>query len=186
MKKFIFGTLMLIFITFACFAAKPVMSYKQCQKLATKHNMIVLTETDKCFYAECESSSPEQKFYVLYYKYKPYTDGDVIMYLYYVDDEFYCKVFFYHNTNGKKYQICLENEQPVLKYSSGDSVYITTWGRKFYTALLKYHRADLLIKLNNNLGIFIPNDKKKEYQLDKVDELKYKLDVIAGRIKSDN
>lgn len=36
MKKFIFGTLMLIFITFACFAAKPVVSYKGCQKLAKK------------------------------------------------------------------------------------------------------------------------------------------------------
>ena len=128
MKKFIFGTLMLIFITFACFAAKPVVSYKGCQKLAKKHNMTVITETDKCFYAECESSLTEQKFYVLYYNCEPYTDGDI---------------------------------------------------------KLKYHRADLLIKLNKDRGIFIPKDKREKYKLDDVDKLKYKLDVIAGRIESD-
>lgn len=148
--------------------------------------MTVITETDKCFYAECESLSSEQKFYVLYYTYKPYTDGDVKLYCYYIDDEFYCNIYFYqYNTNGKKYRICLENEQPVLKDSSGDSVYINTWGQKFYKALLYYHRADLLINLNKDLGIFIPDDKKKQYKLDKIDELKYKLDVIAGRIESD-
>ena len=186
MKKLIFGTLLLIFTTVACFAAKPVMSYKQCQKLAAKHNMTVLTETDECFYAECESLLPEQKFYVLYYTCKPYTDGDVKLYCYYIDDEFYCNISFYHQERGlKKYKIGLENEQAVLKDSAGDSIYITTQGQKFYKALLKYHRADLLINLNKDLGIFIPGDKKKEYQLDEVDKLKYKLDVLAGRIKSD-
>ena len=186
MKKFIFGTLMLIFITFACFAAKPVVSYKGCQKLAKKHNMTVITETDKCFYAECESLSSEQKFYVLYYMCKPYTDGDIKMYCYYIDGEFYCNIFFYHQERGvKKYKISLENEQPVLKDSAGDSVYMNTYGRKFYKALLLYHRADLLINLNKDLGIFIPDDKMKKYKLNDVDKLKYELDVIAGRIESD-
>lgn len=186
MKKFIFGTLMLIFITFACFAAKPMVSYKGCQKLAKKHNMTVITETDKCFYAECESLSSEQKFYVLYYMCKPYTDGDIKMYCYYIDGEFYCNIFFYHQERGvKKYKIGLENEQPVLKDSAGDSVYMNTYGQKFYKALLYYHRADLLINLNKDLGIFIPDDKMKKYKLNDVDKLKYELDVIAGRIKSD-
>lgn len=184
MKKFIFGTLMLIFITFACFAAKPVVSYKGCQKLAKKHNMTVITETDKCFYAECESLSSEQKFYVLSYICKPYTDGDIKMYCYYIDGEFYCNIFFYLQERGKKYKFGLENEQPVLKDSAGDSVYMTTYGQKLYKALLYYHRADLLINLNKDLGIFIPDDKMKKYKLNDVDKLKYELDVIAGRIKS--
>lgn len=186
MKKFIFGTLMLVFITFACFAAKPVVSYKGCQKLAKKHNMTVITETDNCFYAECESLSSEQKFYVLYYICKPYTDGDIKMYCYYIDGEFYCNIFFYPQVRGtKKYKIGLEYEQPVLKDSAGDSVYLNTYGQKLYKALLYYHRADLLINLNKDLGIFIPDDKMKKYKLNDVDKLKYELDVIAGRIKSD-
>lgn len=62
---------------------------------------------------------------------------------------------------------------------------MNTYGQKLYKALLYYHRADLLINLNKDLGIFIPDDKMKKYKLNDVDKLKYELDVIAGRIKSD-
>ncbi len=177
--------LVLLFATTICFAAKPIKTYKDCQKLAAKHNMTVVTETKQCFYAECNDQNP--KSYVVYFYDKPYTDGDVRILCYYIDGEFYSNILFFpHYSDGGKCTVGLLNEQVILKDSGGKSIYINSYGQKLYPALLKYHRADLLNKFNKDLEIFIPDDKKKEYQLDDIDKLKHRLDILVGRIKPDD
>ena len=177
MKKFIFGILILLFTT-TCFAAKFASSYKGCRKLATKHNMTVVIDNEQMFYAECKNPSFEQKSYVLYYIYKPYTDLNVNIICCYINGEFCSKIKSYNDgqlyNNYYSADVSLSNERAVLSNSTGE-VYLTDYGIKHYTALLKYYRADLLIKFNKELGIFIPDDKRKEYQLDNIDKLKKEL-----------
>ena len=177
MKKIIFGILVLLFTT-TCFAAKFASSYKGCRKLATKHNMTVVIDNEQMFYAECKNPSFEQKSYVLYYIYKPYTDLNVNIICCYINGEFCSKIKSYNDgqlyNNYYSADVSLSNERAVLSNSTGE-VYLTDYGIKHYTALLKYYRADLLIKFNKELGIFIPDDKRKEYQLDNIDKLKKEL-----------
>ena len=177
MKKIIFGILILLFTT-TCFAAKFASSYKGCRKLATKHNMTVVIDNEQMFYAECKNPSFEQKSYVLYYIYKPYTDLNVNIICCYINGEFCSKIKSYNDgqlyNNYYSADVSLSNERAVLSNSTGD-IYLTDYGVKHYTALLKYYRADLLIKFNKELGIFIPDDKRKEYQLDNIDKLKKEL-----------
>lgn len=177
MKKIIFGILILLFTT-TCFAAKFASSYKGCRKLATKHNMTVVIDNEQMFYAECKNPSFEQKSYVLYYIYKPYADLNVNIICCYINGEFCSKIKSYNDgqlyNNYYSADVSLSNERAVLSNSTGD-IYLTDYGVKHYTALLKYYRADLLIKFNKELGIFIPDDKRKEYQLDNIDKLKKEL-----------
>ena len=177
MKKIIFGILILLFTT-TCFAAKFASSYKGCRKLATKHNMTVVIDNEQMFYAECKNPSFEQKSYVLYYIYKPYTDLNVNIICCYINGEFCSKIKSYNDgqlyNNYYSADVSLSNERAVLSNSTGD-IYLTDYGVKHYTSLLKYYRADLLIKFNKELGIFIPDDKRKEYQLDNIDKLKKEL-----------
>ena len=67
-------------------------------------------------------------------------------------------------------------KQAYLLSSTGGNHYITPLGYKYYTAMLKYYRAMLLVDFNENFGIFIPEDKKKEYQLEDVDKLKQEFE----------
>lgn len=188
MKKFYFGMLMLLLTTVICFAAKPVRSYKDCQKLAAKYNMTVVRETEQMFYAEYKDPALEQKSYIICYTDKPYTDLDAKILCYYINGEFYSNIICYSYSKGlsslgtSKTTIALVNEQATLKNTQGNSFVLTGHGIEFYTTLLKYHRADLLIRFDKELGIFIPDDKRKEYQLDNIDKLKRKLDILAGRI----
>lgn len=191
MKKLYFGMLILLFMIATCFAAKPVRSYKACQKLAAKYSMTIITETEQMLYAECQDPLLYPTFYVLCCTDKPYTDLDVKILCYYVDDEFYSNITCYSYSDAKSFganktTISLVNEQATLKDAQGNDIYLTGYGIELYTTLLKYHRADLLIRLNKEFGIFIPDDKRKEYQLDDIDKLKRKLDILTGRIDPNN
>ena len=114
----------------------------------------------------------------MYYIYKPYTDLNVNIICCYINGEFCSKIKSYNDgqlyNNYYSADVSLSNERAVLSNSTGD-IYLTDYGVKHYTALLKYYRADLLIKFNKELGIFIPDDKRKEYQLDNIDKLKKEL-----------
>ena len=99
------------------------------------------------------------------------------MWCYYVDGEFNSEIKSrITKENNDFLDITLRNETAYLLSSTGGNYYITTYGYKKYTAMLKYYRAKLLIDFNKNFGIFIPEDKKKEYQLEDVDKLKQEFE----------
>ena len=141
MKKIISGILMLLFTT-TCSAAKFASSYKGCRKLATKHNMTVVIDNEQMFYAECKNSSLEQKSYVLYYDCKPYTDVKINIICCYINGEFCSKIKSYNDgqlyNNSYSAYVSLSNERAVLSDSTGE-IYLTDYGIKHYTALLKYY-----------------------------------------------
>ena len=189
MKKFL--TILTIFTTFLFISCATLSSVKGREKFAEEHNMTVILDTEQMFYA-VEESSFEQKSYIVYgtisYEKEYYTisDGeyhhdnyDISLWCYYVDGEFNSEVRI-RNTNEKNdfLDITLRNETAYLLSSTGGNYYITPFGYKKYTAMLKYYRAMLLVDFNRNFGIFIPEDKKKEYQLEDVDKLRQEFESL--------
>lgn len=174
MKKI--STILMIFTVFLFSSCATLSSVKGRESFAEEHNMTVIMNTEQTFYAEREDNFYEQKPYIVYYDYKPYTDADVVLLCYYVDNEFYSEI----KTKIKKgagdfMNVTLRNETAYLSKSSGN-YYLTMHGYRFYTAMLKYYRAMLLVDFNKEFGIFIPDDKKKEYQLNNIDKLKQEFD----------
>ena len=187
MKKFL--TILTIFATFLFVSCATLSSVKGRNKFAEEHNMTVILDNEQMFYA-VEESSFEQKSYIVYgtipYEREYYTisDGeyhhenyDISLRCYYVDGEFNSEIKS-RITNEKNdfLDITLRNETAYLLSSTGGNYYITPFGYKKYTAMLKYYRAKLLVDFNREFGIFIPEDKKKEYQLEDVDKLKQEFE----------
>ena len=177
MKKFL--TILTIFTTFLFVSCATLSSVKGREKFAEEHNMTVLLNNEQIFYA-VEQSSTEQKSYIVYYT-LPCKDRDdnhdISLSCYYVDGEFNSEIKSHiTDENNDFLDITLRNETAYLLSSTGGNWYLTMYGYKHYTAMLKYYRAMLLVDFNRNFGIFIPEDKKKEYQLEDVDKLKQEFE----------
>lgn len=171
MKKIILMILSL-FLFVSCATLSSVGGWRE---FATKHNMTVVMDTKKVFYAEYKDPSLEQKSYILYYNYKPYTNRDMRLMCYYVDGEFYCDIDSFGYIDGYNMTLTLLNEQ-VRLVNSTDSIYLTQHGIKYFTTMLKYYRANLPVAFDKDLGIFIPYNKRKEYLLDDIDKLKQEFE----------
>ena len=177
MKKIL--TILVVLTTFLFVSCATLSSVKGREKFAEEHNMTVLFNNEQIFYA-VEQSSSEQKSYIVYCtsQYEDcdcnhYYNHDISLSCYYVDGEFNSEIKSRTTTENNDFlDITLRNETAYLLSSTGGNLYLTTYGYKTYTAMLKYYRAMLLIDFNKNFGIFIPEDKKKEYQLEDVDKLK--------------
>lgn len=178
MKKI--STILMILTLFLFVGCATLSSVKGRENFAEEHNMTVVMNTEQIFYAVREDQLFEQKPYIIYYKYKPYTDVDVALWCYYVDGEFYSEIKSKitnlltadgNSGGGDFINITLRNETAYLLNSSDGSYHITAHGYRSYTAMLKYYRAILLVDFSRDFGIFIPDDKKKEYQLDDIDKL---------------
>ena len=173
MKKIL--TILMIFTTFLFVSCATLSSVKGREKFAEEHNMTVLLNTEQIFYA-VEQSSSEQKSYIVYYTLpcKVRDDNhDISLSCYYADGEFNAEIKSHITVENNDFlDITLRNETAYLLSSTGGNWYLTPNGYKYYTAMLKYYRAKLLVDFNREFGIFIPEDKKKEYQLEDVDKLK--------------
>lgn len=178
MKKIL--TILMILTTFLFVSCATLSSVKGREKFAEEHNMTVILDNEQTFYAVEESSS-EQKSYMAWSTI-PYKDGDnhkISLLCYYVDGEFNCEIKSHLTTESNDYlDITLRNETAYLLSSTGGNWYLTQWGYRKYTAMMKYYRAMLLVDFSENFGIFIPEDKKKEYQLEDVDKLKQEFEYF--------
>lgn len=164
MKKI--STVLMIFTLFLFAGCATLSSVKGRENFAEEHNMTVIMNTEQIFYAVCEDQTFEQKPYIVYYTYKPDFDPDVELWCYYVDGEFYSEIKTKHpssHVGGEFLIITLRNEKAYLLNASDCDHTLTPYGYRLFTAMLKYYRAMLLVDFSKEFGIFIPDDKKKEY-----------------------
>lgn len=172
MKKI--STILMIFTLFLFTGCATLSSVKGRENFAEEHNMTIVMNTEQIFYAVHEDQSFEQKPYILYYKYKPDIDPDVVLLCYYVDGEFYSEIKTKDTSDisgGDIIYVTLPDKKNYVLGSSSSNIKLSPYGYRYYTAMLKYYRAMILVDFSRDFGIFIPDDKKKEYRLDDIDGL---------------